>query len=213
MFLFFVSASSQLPININQSFIFPIFHRDSPKSPFHNPSTSIHWESARQRSIQRRHYMLSSLMPSSSDRPYNLVTPLVPGGTTELMMKLSVGTPPFETMAMLETASKLTWFQCSQCKQCYEQNIPKFDPSQSSSHVWIDCNSEDCKKVPNPSCSVNNECTHTVHYEDRSNSYGKCGYDILTMNSTAEMTIVFLKYYLVVEMKILAFSQLKREGW
>ncbi|CAN1143985.1 Probable aspartic protease At2g35615 [Linum perenne] len=47
-------------------------------------------------------------------------------------MNLSIGTPPFQLLAIADTGSDLTWVQSKPCDQCYHQKSPIFDPSNSS---------------------------------------------------------------------------------
>ncbi|KAK4422876.1 AUGMIN subunit [Sesamum alatum] len=44
----------------------------------------------------------------------------------DFLMKLSMGTPPFEIMGILCTGSVITWTQCAPCDNCYPQNQPLF---------------------------------------------------------------------------------------
>ncbi|XP_028797523.1 aspartic proteinase CDR1-like [Neltuma alba] len=86
-------------------------------------------------------------------------------------MKISVGTPPVERWALVDTGSDLIWFQCSPCPQCYPQNAPFL------------CGLDPCKALPPvnvqgqlyPKCGTSNECTYFYSYKDKSCTMGELG--------------------------------------
>uniref|UniRef100_A0A803L0F9 Peptidase A1 domain-containing protein n=1 Tax=Chenopodium quinoa TaxID=63459 RepID=A0A803L0F9_CHEQI len=57
----------------------------------------------------------------------------VPNGGSYLM-KISLGTPEVEFLAVADTGSDLIWVQCQPCNTCIQQQSPLFDPSISSSY-------------------------------------------------------------------------------
>ncbi|KAK4416147.1 AUGMIN subunit [Sesamum alatum] len=79
-------------------------------SPLHN-STVTYWDlinKALQRSRNRADYFASR---SFASRMSSTSTMLLMASSGDFLMKLSVGTPPFEFMGILDTGSVLTWTQ------------------------------------------------------------------------------------------------------
>ncbi|CAK9175653.1 unnamed protein product [Ilex paraguariensis] len=95
--IIFVSRFSITEAN-NGGFTVDLIHRDSPKSLFHNPSLtpSQRLNNALQRSFSRVHHLMSFSPQSASAN----VTPN--GG--EYIMKISMGTPPVQIPAIVDTA-------------------------------------------------------------------------------------------------------------
>ncbi|KAL0740931.1 hypothetical protein Bca4012_082444 [Brassica carinata] len=94
--------------------------------------------------------------------------------TSEYLMKLTIGTPPVEIEAIVDTGSEVTWTQCVPCLNCYKQRNPIFDPSKSSTYKeQLNCNS------PNPSCD------YTLMYGDQSYSKGRLATETVAIQSTS----------------------------
>ncbi|XP_019099461.1 PREDICTED: aspartic proteinase CDR1-like [Camelina sativa] len=121
--------------------------------------------------IQRRSNASSSRVSSDSQlgSPYaNTVF-----DETEYLMKLQIGTPPFEIEAVLDTGSELVWTQCLPCTNCYDQYAPIFDPSQSSTFKEKRCNTHD------------HSCPYDLVYADGSYTKGNLATETVTIHSTS----------------------------
>ncbi|CAM8954743.1 unnamed protein product [Rhodiola kirilowii] len=92
-------------------------------------------------------------------------------GNGEFLMSLSIGTPPQNYEAIMDTGSDLIWTQCKPCKQCFDQPTPIFDPKQSSSFSKLPCSSQLCKALSTSSCSTG-ECEYAYSYGDYSSTQG-----------------------------------------
>lgn len=92
------------------------------------------------------------------------------------LMKLQIGTPPFEIEAILDTGSDLFWTQCLPCLHCYDQQAPIFDPSKSSTFKEKRCNGH--------------SCPYEVFYGDGSYSTGTYATETVTIHSTSEEPFV-----------------------
>ncbi|WMV40418.1 hypothetical protein MTR67_033803 [Solanum verrucosum] len=92
--------------NVN-SFTLDLIHRDSPLSPFHNPSNTPYelLQNALYRSFSR-----ASFIKKKYVNP--IQSTLIPNGG-EYLMKISIGTPPIDTLVIADTGSDLTWTQLS----------------------------------------------------------------------------------------------------
>ncbi|XP_020883806.1 aspartic proteinase CDR1-like [Arabidopsis lyrata subsp. lyrata] len=87
------------------------------------------------------------------------------------LMKLQVGTPPFEIEAVIDTGSEITWTQCLPCVHCYKQNAPIFDPSKSSTFKEKRCH--------------DHSCPYEVDYFDKTYTKGTLATDTVTIHSTS----------------------------
>lgn len=176
-------TSAVLPSNHGGGFTVDLFHRDSQTLPSYDPSTTRfqRFRNAVDRSFSRKSSLLSSISSSLQD---NVDVPITPAGG-EYVMKIKIGTPPVEQLGIADTGSDLTWTQCQPCTKCYKQNLPLFDPSQSSSYRPISCQSDQCQASGTASCDANNTCQYQVAYGDRSHTSGQLATETLTLDENA----------------------------
>jgi hypothetical protein len=78
----------------------------------------------------------------------------VSAGTGEYLMSLSLGTPPQQFAAIVDTGSDLNWVQCLPCRVCYQQTSNKFDPSRSSTYRDVPCANQLCQVPDSFSCKL-----------------------------------------------------------
>ncbi|KAJ4721410.1 aspartic proteinase CDR1-like [Melia azedarach] len=168
-----------------------LIHRDSPKSPFFNPDENPFERivNAIRRSSNRIKLIdpnFASLSSAQAD-----IIPADSGG--EFLMKVSIGTPPVEILAIADTGSDLIWIQCKPCFFCYEQDTDLFDPSKSSSYKDLSCYSKQCGSMGETSCSFLGfgKCTYSVSYGDKSYSDGNLATDTITLDSTSGRAVAF----------------------
>ncbi|XP_042018950.1 aspartic proteinase CDR1-like [Salvia splendens] len=111
---------------------FNFIHRDSHRSPSYDPSITRfqRLRHAVDRSLSRKSSLIALRSKSSTE---SIVAPIIPSDY-EYLMKIKIGTPPAEQLAIADTGSDLTWTQCKLCTECFNQTLPLFDPSQSSSY-------------------------------------------------------------------------------
>ncbi|CAL9234607.1 unnamed protein product, partial [Arabidopsis halleri] len=93
--------------------------------------------------------------------------------TYEYLMKLQIGTPPFEIEAALDTGSELIWTQCLPCLHCYDQKAPIFDPLKSSTFKEKRCKTHD------------HSCPYEIVYADKSYTKGTLATETITIHSTS----------------------------
>ncbi|KAF0909663.1 hypothetical protein E2562_000023 [Oryza meyeriana var. granulata] len=105
-----------------------------------------------QRMALRSKARAARLLSSSS------IAPVSPGAyangvpETEYLVHLGIGTPPQRVQLTLDTGSDLTWTQCLPCPLCFDQVLPYFDSSRSSSHAILPCDSTQCLHLDAVSC-------------------------------------------------------------
>ncbi|XP_020206519.1 aspartic proteinase CDR1-like [Cajanus cajan] len=160
-----------------------LIHRDSPNSPFYNPTETPFQQlhKAFQRSFHRvNHFYPKS--KASQETPQSVIS----SNQGEYLVKYSIGTPPFEVIGIADTGSDLVWSQCKPCDQCYNQKSPLFDPSKSSTYKPVSCYSRVCGLVGETSCHSDSDssCEYTISYGDGSHSEGTLAFDTLTLDST-----------------------------
>ncbi|KAK4278486.1 hypothetical protein QN277_016325 [Acacia crassicarpa] len=82
-------------------------------------------------------------------------------------MNISIGTPPFSVLGIMDIGSDLS------CTQCFKQNLPLFDPRKSSTYKRISCKSHSCLALDTPPKCVrqhNNTCVYMYYYADMSHT-------------------------------------------
>ncbi|KAM6561136.1 hypothetical protein CsatA_030375 [Cannabis sativa] len=191
LLLLLLSLSSYSHSYSSDGFSVEIIHRDSAVSPLYNPSQthSQRLANAFRRSITRASTLYSSHQLSTSSVESTLYTD---GG--EYLMSISIGTPPFDILAIADTGSDLTWTQCSPCKKCYKQVAPLFKPNSSKTYRDATCDSSVCKSATGAktSCSsLDDSCQYSVSYGDQSFSNGNIATDVLTLSSTSGRPVTF----------------------
>jgi len=181
LLLFFHNISSSKALK--SGFSVELIHRDSPKSPFYRP-TETHFQRVQNavlRSIHRANY-------STPDSSHDVETTVIPS-SGEFLMNYSVGTPPFQTLGVIDTGANTIWMQCQPCKNCYKQNTPIFDPSKSSTYSRIPCVAAECLTEQIAFCNFNNgkkHCAYKTIYGDESVSEGDISWDTITLTSSSE---------------------------
>ncbi|XP_058086448.1 aspartic proteinase CDR1-like [Magnolia sinica] len=186
-FITFLHLSQNLLVEAaNGGFSVDLIHRDSPQSPFYNPSDTIYDRLSKtlRRSSSRINYFRSLSKSSSSFNTTFIRSEVIPNGG-EYLMSLSIGTPPVKLLAIADTGSDLIWTQCKPCEQCYRQTTPLFDPSESSTYRDLSCESNPCTALPQASCSDSRKCEYSYSYGDKSYTNGVLAVETLTFASSA----------------------------
>ncbi|OVA20137.1 Peptidase A1 [Macleaya cordata] len=168
------------------SFSVDLIHRDSPLSLFYNASEkpSDRVQKAIHRSINR---VNNHFIKKSSVSTDNLTSTLIPN-SGEYLMKISLGTPSHEILAVADTGSDLTWTQCKPCVHCYKQIAPLFDPKKSSTYKDLSCSSRPCVALGSTSvvsCGEREACVYNISYGGHSYTFGKLALETFTFNSTS----------------------------
>ncbi|KAL0419344.1 UNVERIFIED_CONTAM: Aspartic proteinase CDR1 [Sesamum radiatum] len=174
-----------------------LIHRDSPLSPSYDPSIT-RFERLRslfRRSMSRQSSLKSVSFKSASKSPDSFEATLTPIGG-EFLIKINIGTPPVEILAIADTGSDLTWTQCVPCTQCYKQNAPLFDPAKTTTYRSVSCTSQQCQSLgaESSSCDKSNSCLYQVSYGDSSYSNGGLAVETFTFDSSiSKESVVFPK--------------------
>ncbi|KAK4605273.1 hypothetical protein RGQ29_013369 [Quercus rubra] len=165
----------------NSGFTVDLIKRDSTLSPLYN-SSHTHFDrlyNAFARSVSRANRFKQSLQSKSS------IQSNVIANDGEYLIKISLGTPAIEVLGIADTGSDLIWTQCEPCEKCYKQDLPLFDPQQSSTYGNVPCNSSTCKALDTASCGTDkNTCQYSYSYGDQSFSNGDLGVETLTIGLT-----------------------------
>ncbi|KAH7843642.1 hypothetical protein Vadar_019080 [Vaccinium darrowii] len=163
-------------------FTVDLIHRDSPQSPFYDPSIT---ESDRLANAIRLSF---SRVARFAGWPYDIQSPLFPSGG-EYLMNLSIGTPPLKTTLLADTGSDLTWTQCRPCVKCFKQNFTIFDPKKSSTYKELPCISQPCRTLRNFTCTKGTKgtpvCQYKCDYADQSYTIGDVAMDTFTFGSSS----------------------------
>jgi hypothetical protein len=176
---------------LNNDLSVELIHRDSFKSPLHDPTKTKFQRvfNAMHRSINRANYLNQELSPTK-----NKFVSTLTYDDGEYLMSYSVGTPPFKVYGLIDTGSNLVWLQCQPCNICYNQTSPIFNPSKSSSYKNISCSSRTCKYVEDTSCSYGGDaCEYTYDYGNGLKTRGNLGVETITLDSTSGSSVSFPK--------------------
>lgn len=100
-------------------------------------------------------------------------------------MKVSIGSPPFETIAIADTGSDLSWTQCEPCIECYRQKPPIFDPRNSSTYEAIQCLTRLCQSLDEARCGGDDGgvCKYNYTYGDGSFTSGDMAVETFRMGT------------------------------
>ncbi|XP_062006350.1 aspartic proteinase CDR1-like [Rosa rugosa] len=115
---------------------------------------------------------------------------------SEHLMKLSIGTPPFDIYVIADTGSTLLWTQCQPCKSCFKTKHAIFDPKESSTYRNITCSQSECRLVdefsPRNYCKRNPQaaCMYDSTYADESYSKGTVAKEVITLKSTSGKVVI-----------------------
>ncbi|KAK2658643.1 hypothetical protein Ddye_005176 [Dipteronia dyeriana] len=212
-----VSVSSLLPSTVcnrsrkvSRKDSLELVHKHGPCSELNQgKATTLSWseillkDQPRVRSINfRRRYMNSDGNRFEQTKSKNLpfgYDPAIGGG--DIYAKIDIGTPGQSNYVILDTGSDITWIQCKPCAQCFKQPSPIFDPSKSSSHTTLPCNSSKCNllsvsRPPHPQGCVSNKCRYSTGYFDGSFSNGYFVQDKLTFPTADRKSKLVINNYL-----------------
>ncbi|XP_057457845.1 probable aspartic protease At2g35615 [Lotus japonicus] len=203
---FFFAASCSLlatlpftePSKTQSSFTIDLIHHDSSLSPFYNSSMTRSQliRNAAMRSISRANRLSFShtLNKLKESPPEAIIIP----NNGDYLMRIYIGTPSVERLAIADTGSDLTWVQCSSCDitKCFAQNTSFYDPKHSSTFAFFPCDSETCTQLPYSQyiCGDSGECIYGYNYGDESYSYGGFGSDSISFDATAATPPNFPKF-------------------
>ncbi|XP_059461880.1 aspartic proteinase CDR1-like [Corylus avellana] len=150
---------------VNGGFSVDLIHRNSPLSPFYDPSeTPLQCvANALRCSITRVNHFQPT---SSSLSPNELIRSEIVAVRGEYLMKYSVGTPPVPVLGVADTGSDLIWLQCEPCTNYYNQTDPLFDLAESKTYKNVSCSASECQSFQ-----------------------GDLAFDTLTLESTASVPV------------------------
>ncbi|KAL8062203.1 hypothetical protein ABFX02_02G131500 [Erythranthe guttata] len=170
-----------ISVSDGAGFTVDLIHRDSLR-----PHSDVKVQDALQRSFNRA----KSLVNNDINFPQLASTEIV-SDRGEYLMKISLGTPAVETLAIADTGSDLTWIQCKPCISCFKQNSPIFDPKGSSTYKQVSCSSTTCTSLQRSSCnSTTGTCLYTMMYGDRSYSKGDLATEKITLKGVSIPNVI-----------------------
>ena len=170
----------------NDGFSVELMHRDSPKSPFYDPSETPQQRLAN--TLRRSHNRVNHFRSTSSFSTNEVSSEIVSDGG-EFLMQYAVGTPPVKVLGIADTGSDLTWLQCAPCTECYKQKDPIFNPAKSSTYKTVPCTAPQCRTASG-NC-LTTKCQYRLVYGDGSVSKGDVALDTVTLGTaTFPQTVI-----------------------
>nr|KYP52677.1 Aspartic proteinase nepenthesin-1 [Cajanus cajan] len=100
----------------NSGFRVQLIRKNSPNSPFHKSQELPIHKHASFYQVPKKPYATNGALAS------------VTSNNGDYLMKLTLGTPPFDVYGLVDTGSDLVWAQCAPCQGCYKQKNPLFEP-------------------------------------------------------------------------------------
>ncbi|CAM8944434.1 unnamed protein product [Rhodiola kirilowii] len=101
-------------------------------------------------------------------------------------MKIRLGTPPVDIIAVADTGSDITWTQCQPCTNCMPQRMPLFDPQASSFYARVPCGpSHPCPPGSYSQCKADGFRHHDIRYTGQTYSKGLISTETMRMGSTS----------------------------
>nr|CAB3476028.1 unnamed protein product [Digitaria exilis] len=147
-------------------------HRDSPRSPFHNPALSPHGRmlAAARRSLRGDPSRGAPPAPSPAADVVGAggVESKIISRSFEYLMAVNVGTPPTQILAIADTGSDLVWVNCR--TNTSSDGVARggdggaaaggvvFRPSSSSTYDVVGCETEACQNLNRASCDADSNC-------------------------------------------------------
>ncbi|KAH9768776.1 peptidase A1 domain-containing protein [Citrus sinensis] len=161
-----------------------LIHRDSIRSPYHNPNESpaVRVQRGMNISIARLSYLQAKIRSQNSYEAQNF--PQI-NKHALFYVNIFIGQPPVPMFAAMDTGSSLLWVQCSPCPGCSRI----FDPSRSSSYASLPCDSEKCRYLRHAYCTPNNECMYLQGYGIGLSASGILSTEQLTFQTSDEGTM------------------------
>ncbi|KAF8022170.1 hypothetical protein BT93_G2347 [Corymbia citriodora subsp. variegata] len=160
-----------------------LIHRDSPSLPFHDSfaTRSDRMRGAAQRSISRaRRFWARHSSEIQSEMAYS---------RGEYYMKVWIGSPPIEKLAIADTGSDLSWTQCEPCVECYSQKQPIFNPRNSSTYKTVQCLTRLCQSLVRAGCGGGGACKYNYTYGDGSFTSGDVAVETFRMGAPPGGTV------------------------
>ncbi|KAF0916118.1 hypothetical protein E2562_000724 [Oryza meyeriana var. granulata] len=161
-------------------------HRDSPRSPFHDPALTAHGRvlAAARRSMARA----VALAGSSSGGAADDVVSKVVSRSFEYLMAVNVGSPPRSMLAIADTGSDLVWVKCKKGSNDTPAAAAagagvQFDPYRSSTYGRVSCQSDACEALGHASCDNESNCLYLYAYGDGSNTTGLLSTETFTFDA------------------------------
>jgi hypothetical protein len=166
-------------------------HRDSIKSPFHDPSLTAHERvlAAVRRSRAHAAALSRSYAAGDADVPAPAPAPSDDGAVSEVffrsfeyLMYVNVGTPATRMLAIADTGSDLVWVKCTNGTAVAAPQSVLFDPSSSSTFRRVGCESGACHAVDGTSCDASSNCKYELTYMDGSETVGLISTETFTFD-------------------------------
>ncbi|KAF7035509.1 hypothetical protein CFC21_046376 [Triticum aestivum] len=169
-------------------------HRDSVKSPYHEPSLTAHTRvlEAARRSSSRAAALSRSYARADAPSADGAVSELT-SRPFEYLMAVNVGTPPTRMLAIADTGSDLIWLNCSNgdgapglaaARHAHAPapaRVPapasapppgvQFNSSNSTTFALVSCGTGACRALPDASCP-DSKCRYLYSYGDGSQTSG-----------------------------------------
>ncbi|KAL3512276.1 hypothetical protein ACH5RR_024993 [Cinchona calisaya] len=135
------------------------------------------------------HHALSKSQVKTDILAEDLEAPVTPrrGGYAA---RVGVGQPVKEFYLITDTGSDINWLQCQNCRECFSQSDPNFDPSGSTTYKLLSCESQQCTSLRIRNCTSSDTCQYGASYGDRSSTVGDFATETLSFGNSGSVNTV-----------------------
>ncbi|KAJ4709581.1 aspartic proteinase CDR1-like [Melia azedarach] len=157
------AASSSALAGNTKRLVTKLLHRDT---VLYNLKDSVEDRAQRtlNTSITRFIYLSQKISQTHDTRAHLRPATTFPFGI--FYVSFSIGQPPVQQLAVMDSGSSLTWVKCQPCKRC---SGTTYDPSNSLTYNEFPCNSSFCSN----DCGLfSNECMYRIKYVKGPDSQG-----------------------------------------
>ncbi|XP_062081076.1 aspartyl protease UND-like [Humulus lupulus] len=102
-----------------------------------------------------------------------------------MFVNLSIGDPPLQQLAVLDTGNARFWLLCFPCQGCHEITSPIFTTSRSKTYTQLPCNDR-CRNVTNIKCKSPDSCPFQGGYAVGPIANGVFATEQLTLGTSDE---------------------------
>ncbi|XP_038707228.1 probable aspartic protease At2g35615 [Tripterygium wilfordii] len=182
----FKGPSQSLTDRKGTYFNIDLIHRDSPLSPFYDPSItqSERMKKATLHSLNRANFFHSSMHINGK----RVMSPLIEI-EGEYIMKIYIGYPPIEFLAIADTRNNLIWTQCASSHINHHRNGKFFNPLQSTTYDVVPYGSEFCEALQENWSGLLNSYKYNETYRDGSYTIGIPGNDTIYLTKASNEVI------------------------
>ncbi|XP_026458741.1 aspartic proteinase CDR1-like [Papaver somniferum] len=185
--------NSVIATSSKKGFSIKLIHIDSKESPLY-PGDQLTRDERLQRLVElskaQARYIRSKIMLCNATRSMNPDVarfPVIYGHRMFYVAKVGLGTflgsqqPFINYYLIVDSGSDDTWVQCEGATEAFNQDMPFYPWSLSSTYYYVPCNTH--PRCMGQNCNSDGQCTYVTNYLTRSSSSGIFAAEKFTLGS------------------------------